>query len=182
MTIQELLAELRKLGVRPAQVIGEMGWKVEDIAKEAGAKLEDLAPVLAGEQWTALQEAQRTVGEMAEALGLQKDTKPADLVAAAKAAREAQVKAAQAERDQLIDKVIGEMVVAEAARPIVKRMLHVPDDADEAKVKKAVGELLQQDDVKQALASAFRQDVFRPTETERKDNGPSGLRPKRVAI
>ena len=181
MNLKELLAKLRELGVRPSQVVGEMGWKVEEIAKELGVKLEDLAKAIAGEQWSALQEQVQLVGEMAKLLGLAEGAKPADVLTAVKAARETQLKAATADRDKLVDKVIGEMVVAEAARPIVRRMIQVPDGADEAKLKQVVGELLQQDDVKKALAGVFHQDVIRTQDPGRGDP-PAGLRARRVAI
>lgn len=181
LNLKELLAKLRELGVRPSQVVGEMGWRVEEIAKELGVKLEDLAKALAGEQWTALQENVQVIGEMAKLFGLAEGAKPADVLTAAKAARETQLKAATADRDKLVDKVIGEMVVAEAARPIVRRMIQVPDGADEAKLKQVVGELLQQDDVKKALAGVFHQDVIRTQDPGRGDP-PAGLRTRRVAI
>ena len=181
VNLKELLAKLRELGVRPGQLVGEMGWKVEDIAKELGVKLEDLAKALAGEQWNALQEQVQIVGEMAKLFGLAEGAKAADVLTAVKAAREVQLKAATADRDKLVDKVIGEMVVAEAARPIVRRMIQVPDGADEAKIKQLVGELLQLDDVKKALAGVFHQDVIRTQNATRTDQ-PAGLRVRRVSI
>lgn len=123
MTLTELLAELRKLGVKPAQVIGEMGWDVKILAKELGWKLDEVAGEISAERWNALQEAVKVVGEMAEVFGLGKDSKLVDLVTMVKAARESQLKAATAGHDRLVDKVIGETVQAEAARPLIKRML-----------------------------------------------------------
>jgi hypothetical protein len=117
---------------------------------------------------------------MAQVFGLGQDAKLADLVSAVKAAREVQQKAALAEHDKLVDKVIGEMVVAEAARPLVKRMLHVKQGATEEEIKKAVGEMLEAEDVKKALAGVFKDIVITP-KTGRQDNN-SGLRVKRVAI
>lgn len=155
MTLQELLAELRKLGVKPNQVVGEMGWKPADILTDLGIKFEDLAAQIGGDAWKSATEAQAAIGEMATVLGLAQGAKSADVVAAVKTARQAQIAAAEAARTAMVDKVVGEMVVAEAARPLVKRLLQVPADADEAKVKQLVGELLEQPDVKAALASLF---------------------------
>jgi len=181
VTLQELLAELKKQGASPAQVVGEMGWKPKDVLTTLGLKFEELAGEIGGEAWAGTKARADAVGEIATALGLAKDVKPADIVAAAKAAREAQIKVARAERDALIDRVIGEMVVAEAARSIVKRMLQLPEQVDEAAVKKAVGELVAQEDVKAAMASVFKQDVVRPVDAGR-DGAQSGLIVRRVAI
>ncbi|HHY95487.1 MAG TPA: hypothetical protein GX513_10845, partial [Firmicutes bacterium] len=148
VTLAELIAKLKELGVNAKQLVGEMGWKFEDLAGEIG-----------GEVWSGLKARADAVGEIAAALGLAKDVKPADVMAAAKAAREAQVKAEAAERDKLVDKVIGEMVVAESARPLVKRMFQVPEKADEAGIRKALGEMLEAADVKAALAAAFKEPV-----------------------
>lgn len=157
-TLKEILAELKEAmqanGTTFATVAGEMGWQFQEVAQTIG-----------GEQYAQLQAAQQAVGEMAELFGLSKDAKPADVVAAVKAARDAQIAAAKAQREQLIDKVIGEMVVAEAARPLVKRLLNVPEDADEAAIKKAVGEMLEQPEIKQVVGSLFNQTVFRPVST-----------------
>jgi hypothetical protein len=170
MTLAEILAELKKLGVSAKQLFGEMGWKFEDVAGEIG-----------GDIWNSAQLATKTIGEMAELFGLGKDAKLTDLVDAVKTAREAQVKAVAAEQEKLIDKVIGEMVVAEAARPLVKRMLQVPGDADEAAVKKAVGEMLGQEDVKKALAGVFKDTPITP-KTGREESNTGNIRIKRVAI
>lgn len=180
MTLQELLAELRKLGVKPSQIIGEMGWDVKTLARELGWKLDDVAGEINAERWNQLQEMVKAVGEMAQVFGLGQDAKLADLVNAVKAAREVQQKAALAEHDKLVDKVIGEMVVAEAARPLVKRMLQVKQGATEEEIKKAVGEMLEDEEVKKALAGVFKDIAISP-KAGRKDNN-SGLRVKRVAI
>jgi len=154
-TLKEILAELKETmqanGTTFAAVAGEMGWQFQDVAQTIG-----------GEQFAQLQAAQQAVGEMAELFGLAKDAKPADVVAAVKTAREAQVAAAKAQRDQIIDKVIGEMVAAEAVRSLVKRLLNVPENADEAAIKKAVGEMLEQPEIKQVVSGMYSQTVFRP--------------------
>ena len=181
MTLTELLAELRKLGVKPAQVIGEMGWDVKILAKELGWKLDEVAGEISAERWNALQEAVKVVGEMAEVFGLGKDSKLVDLVTMVKAARESQLKAATAGHDRLVDKVIGETVQAEAARPLIKRMLQVDQGADEAAIKKAVGEMLEQEDIKKALSGIFKDAPIVPKADDRGKPG-SGTVVKRVAI
>lgn len=170
VTLTELIAKLKELGVNARQLVGEMGWKFEDLAAEIG-----------GDVWAGLKARAEAVGEVAVALGLAKDAKPADVVAAARAAREAQVKAEAAEREKLVDRVIGEMVLAEAARPLVKRMFQVPEKADEAGIRKALGEMLEAADVKAALAAAFKEPVIAPVNPKRED-GQGALRTRRVPI
>ncbi|AEE95294.1 hypothetical protein Mahau_0071 [Mahella australiensis 50-1 BON] len=150
MTLQETLAKLKELGVTPGQIAGEMGWSLDSMANEVDSVA-----------WESLQAATKAIGEIAAMFNL-KDAKTDDLIKAVKEAREVQDQMVKARREAIIDKVIGEMVTVEAARPLVKRMLNVPDDADEETVKKAVGEMLTQDDIKQAMTGIFKQDVIRP--------------------
>ena len=171
MNLKELLAKLKELGVNVKQVIGEMGWSFEDLAKEVG-----------GEAWAGVQASVKALGEMATVFGLKADAKPEEVLAAAKAAREAQGKLATAQHDQLVDKVVGEMVAAETVRPLVKRMLRVAADADEAAVKKAVGEMLQSEDVKKALSSVFKDTPIAPVDSTRTNQNDTGLRVRRAAI
>ncbi|MEX0975045.1 MAG: hypothetical protein WD024_06855 [Bacillota bacterium] len=171
MNLKELLAKLKELGAGAKQVCGEMGWDFAALAKELG-----------GEAFTGLEVAAKAVGEIADVFGI-KDAKPADLVARVKVAHEAETKLATADHDKLVDKVVGEMVVAEVARPIVKRMLQVPGNADEAAIKKAVGEMLGQEDVKKALAGVFKDTLIAPKDPTRDGNkGDTGLRVRRAAI
>ncbi|MBT9132002.1 MAG: hypothetical protein DDT33_00510 [Firmicutes bacterium] len=162
VTLAELLGELRKLGAKPAQVVGEMGWDVKTLAKEMGWELDKIAGEVNAERWNQLLEAVKAVGEMAGEFGLTKEAKLSELVTMVKAAREAQLKAATAEHDKLIDKVIGEMVQAEAVRPLIKRMLQIDAAADELTIKKVVGEMLAQGDIKKALAEVFKADTIAP--------------------
>lgn len=212
MTLAELLAELRKLGVKPAQVIGEMGWNdIKLLAKDLGWKLEDVAGEMDEKRWVALQAAVQAVGEMSQvfglgkeakldelvgkvkggvqfvgemavALGLNKDAKHEDILVAGKTARETQMQASKAQHTVLVDRVIGEMVTAEKARPLVKRMLQVTEGASEADIKTAVGEMLKQDDVKEALAGVFKEPVVTPKGPDDKTKTGSGLRTDRVHI
>lgn len=170
MTLAELIAKLKEFKIGPKQLAGELGWKLDEVAGEIDDK-----------RWSQIQAGLKALGEIAGLFGLGTDAKLEDLVGAVKAAREAQVQAAKADRDKLVDKVIGEMVVAEAARPLVKRMLQVPDGADEAAIRKAVGEMLESEDVKKALQSVFKDTPITP-KTPEADRQPTGVRVKRVAI
>lgn len=167
VTVQGLLAEMRKLGVKPSQVVGEMGWDVKALAKDLGWKLDDVAGEIGAERWGQLVEAVKVVGEIADLHGLGKESKLADLLAAVKTAREAQKKVTIAEHTKLVDKVVSEMVQAEVARPLVKRMLQVDAAADEAAIKKVVGELLENKDIKDALAGVFKEFPLAPKKDDR---------------
>ena len=183
MTLAEILAELRKLGVKPGQVVGEMGWDVKTLAKELGWEFDKVAGEISNERWTQLQEAVKVVGECAQVFGLGKDAKLTDLVGAVKLAKEAQTKAATAEHDKLVEKVIGEMVQAEAVRPLVKRMLQADPASDEPALKKAVGELMQAEDVKKALAEVFKDQAIAPKDGQRPTGGTGTSNTiKRVSI
>jgi len=172
MTLEEVLAELRKLGAKPAQVAGEMGWELDELIAELDPK-----------QHQVIGEMKTAVKELADVFGLGPDRPVKELVEAVKGARQAQVEAARARQVQLIEKVVGEMVVHEPARPLIKRLLSVPDGADEPAVKKAVGELVQQEDVRQLLSAAFKDTPITPVQTDqKKESKPAGLRPRRVAI
>lgn len=174
MNVNELLAQLKealaKKHTTVAAIVGEIGLSFEDIAREVG-----------GDQYRALEERAKVVGEMAEVFGLPREAKPEEVLAAAKAAREAQLEVVNAQREAIIDKVVGEMVTAEAARPLIKRMLRVPDNADEEQIRKLVGEMLEQEDVKQALAGLFRETTIRPQNTAH-TNAVSGASVARVRI
>ena len=171
VTLQELLMQLKALGAQPKAIAGEMGWTFEQLAQ-------DVAP----DVWAKLQAATKAVGEMALVFGLSAEAKLEDLVSAAKAAKQAKDDAAKAQHGQVIDKVIGEMVVAEAARPLVKRMLQVPDNADEAAVTKAVGEMLVAEDVKKALAGVFKETPITPKAGREADSNTNGLVMHRARI
>lgn len=213
MSITELLAELRKVGVKPGQVIGEMGWDVKTLAKELGWELDKVAGEISAEGWSKLQATMKAMGEMAESFGLgkdvelgslvkavkearevqekvsgelagifglAKDAKLADVITAAKTAREAQQKMSQDEHNKLVDKVVGEMVT-EGARPIVKMLLQVKQGATEDEVKKAVGEMLEREDVKKSFSLMYKDPVIAP-KVGRQENNSGGLRIKRVTI
>ena len=157
MTLQEILNALKGMAVTPKQVIGEMGWSLDAVAKDAD-----------NDAWDKMQAAAKAVGEMETLFGVSNID---DLNKAVKAARDMQLAAAKTQRDSMIDKAIGEMVTVEAARPIIKRLLNVPDDAKEEDVKKAIGEMLAQDDIKQAMEGVFKQDIINPVTGKQANNG-----------
>ena len=183
MGIKELLATLREMGVQPSVVIGEMGWSPAEVVKATGASLADVAKAVAADQWAALEAAQKAIGEMAALFGLPEDATVEQVMAAVKAAQKAQAEAAKTAHEATLDRVIGEMVTAEAARPLVRRLVAptVQVGASEDDIRKAVGEVMQQDDVRQALVGLFREPVIAPPQAGTKAD-TSGLIARRVSI
>lgn len=183
MGIKELLAKLREMGAQPSVVIGEMGWSPAEVVKATGASLADVAKAVAADQWAALEAAQKAIGEMANLFGLPEGATVEQVLDAVKAAHKAQADAAKAAHDATLDKVVGEMVTAEAARPLVRRLVAptVEVGAGEDAIRKAVGEVLQQEDVRQALAGLFREPVIAPPQAGTKAD-TSGLIARRVSI
>lgn len=176
MDLKELFAalkeQLEKKNTTALAVASEMGWTFEDIAREIG-----------GQAFENLQAKAQVVGEIAQLFGLSSDAKTDDVMAAVRVAAEIAKETARAKREQLINKVIGEMVVAEAARPLVKLMLNVPEDADEAKIRELVAEMLEQDDIKQVFAGLFRETMIRPQNGSKNEGeAGAGVSVRRVRI
>lgn len=174
MNVQELIAKLKEQlqmkNTTMQAIVGEMGWQFQDLAREIG-----------GETYTALQARSNLVGEMAQLLGLDAKASTEEVLKAVKSAREAQINSLKVQQDATIDKVIGEMVVAEQARPLIKRLLNAPENATEDDIKKAVGEMLQQEDVKTLIGGVFKQDVIHP-KTPGAQGQTGGLRTRKVSI
>jgi len=182
MTLAEIFGELRKLGIKPAQILGEMGWDAKTVAKEMNWEFEKIASEIGSEQWKSAEEAQEVLGEVREALKLNKESKNADILAAVKTAHEAQSKLLTAEHDRLVDKVIGEMVSTELARPLVKRMLKIDAAADETAIKAAVGEMLKDETLKKALGEIFKDTSITPKSAERGITHSGNYTTKKVSI
>ncbi len=169
MSLEQLLAELKKLGVTPKVILGEMKVGLDQVAAELDAA-----------RWNALLASQKALGEICAVVGLAEGATAEAILARVKQAREVEQKQATADHDRLVDKVIGEQVVAEAVRPLVKRMLKVAANADEAAIKTAVGEVLASEDVRKSLAAVFRDIPITPKGGDEGKGG--GLRVRRVAI
>jgi hypothetical protein len=177
MDLSEWLAKGRELNVTPEQAIGELKWGPDDVTKAIKVEVRS-------EEDEAISKA---FGEMAEKLGLdEKERTPEKVAARLDELKKLEDDKNTDEHDKIVDKVIGEMVALEKGRPVVKRMLKVADSASEADVKKAVGELLEADDVKSSLKALGMQIPIDPHNGggNRDDKGslPSGFRRRRVSI
>jgi len=188
--LNDLLAEIRKLGATPATVLGEMGWKPAEVFGALAPTL-PVAEVKLGERTLAdLQASDKLAGEMAAALGLAAGAKPEEILAAVKNARKAETDAARAARDALVDKVIAGEIKAEKTRALVKELVLAHPDAasaDEAGLKRIVGEIRERPSVKAAFGELF---VEQPVRTQNGDRpgeaglatAPAGLRVVRMSI
>lgn len=126
-----------------AAICGEMNWDFKAVAS-----------ALAADQLANMDKTAQFVGEMAGVFGMDQSADPAAILAMAKEGKKALDANAGKARTDLITKVVGEMVVAEAARPLVTNLVDskIAQNATEDDVKKIVGEMVAQDFVKGAIA------------------------------
>lgn len=187
LTVDQLFAEARKMGVKPEQAIGEMGWTPEQVIKGLDGGFDVIAKTADAAKYAEFEKAVATVGEMAEVLGLGKDAKVEDIVGRAKEAKTAYDAANADSHDKTVEKIVGEMVVNEDVQPIVKDVLKVEKGTPEADIRKAVGEIMEKDWVKDMLAGS-RTNRTRVTGTTDNSKGgekgkqPEGLRPRSVRL
>jgi hypothetical protein len=171
MTLEELLAEARKLNVQPGQIIGEMSWKQEDVLKALEIELQP------GE------DAIKVVGELATVFGTDKSE---EIVAQAKAGKDALDAQATEGHTKLVNKVIEAKVAGEMAQELVRDMIRVDATASEADIEKAVGECLDKPHVKAALKQAKGEIRVGGSSDNSNSNGntgsPVGLAPRKVRI
>jgi hypothetical protein len=136
--LKEMLASKE---VTVGQIVGEMGWEAQEVAKEIDAK------------W--LQEvtsAVETLGKVKEVLGV---TGEMDVLQEAAEARKALDEKAAAEREKLIDEVLKEKVVGEMAQALAKKMLQVPEVANKEQIAGEIDKLLADETVKMAISKFY---------------------------
>jgi hypothetical protein len=182
VTLAELIAKLKELGITPGKLAAEMGWTFDQVAGEMG-----------GEAHATLHKRADAYTTLAEKLGVD-PAKPESVVAAAeKIAADAAAGRTRAHAE-LVAKVVGEKVKNEKARGLITRLVKLEEGADEATVAKAVDTLLEEEDVK-ALAGEMSAPSARPGPTARggtsgeashvtigADKIPAGLVPTGVAL
>jgi hypothetical protein len=145
MSWKEIVAQLKQMlaskEVTLGQVVGEMGWKAQDVAGEIDAK------------W--LQEvtsAMETLGKVKEAMGV---TGEMDMLQVATEARKALDEKTAVEREKLIDEVLKEKVVGEMAQALVKKMLQVPEGATKEQIAGEIDKLLEDETIKTAISKFY---------------------------
>ena len=170
MSWKEHVAKLKEMlaskEVTVGQVVGEMGWKAQDIAGEIDA------------EWLKeVTGAVETLGKAKEALGV---TGEMDVLQVATEARKALDEKAVAEREKLIDEVLKEKVVGEMAQALVKKILQVPEGATKEQIAGEIDKLLKDETIKAAISKFY---VDKPPIIGGSDNKETTtLRVKRQAI
>ena len=173
MNWKELVSQLKQMlaskEVTLGQVVGEMGWKPEEIAGEIDSK------------W--LQEvtsAVETLGKVKEVLGV---TGEMDVVQVAQDAKKTLDESIKAAREKLIEETIKEKVAGEMAQALVKKMLQLPEGELTKEVITGEIDKLLADEVVKNTISKFHIDKP-PFINNTGDNGgtSSALRVKRQVI
>jgi len=145
MTWKELVAKLKEMlaskEVTLGQVVGEMGWKAQDVAGEIDA---DWLKEVTG--------AVETLGKVKEALGVSGEM---DVVKVATDAKKALDEKAKADREKVIDDVLKEKVAGEMAQALVKKMLVVPENATKEQIAGEIDKLLEDETVKAAVGKFY---------------------------
>lgn len=182
MDLNEVVGELRRLGADPKVVLEGMGWGRRQVLDALGAPWHEVAGELGGEDFAGLQAEAALAGEVRTVLGLEADASADVVQGAVAAAREAQVAGEARSWDELLDRVIGEMVPGEAGRPVVRELVaaRVAMGSDEEMVRSAVGEIAGKDSMKGLFGGGMA--VLRPAAGEAAAAGGGNLRPVRRAI
>ncbi len=163
MSWKEIVAQLKQMlaskEVTLGQVVGEMGWKAQDIAGEIDA------------EWLKeVTGAVETLGKAKEALGV---TGEMDVLQVATEARKTLDEKAAAEREKLIDEVLKEKVAGEMAQALVKKMLQVPEGATKEQVAGEINKLLEDEAVKATISKLYvdKPPIIGESSALRKGNG-----------
>ncbi|MGE5552836.1 MAG: hypothetical protein ACM3XZ_02795 [Betaproteobacteria bacterium] len=170
MSWKEIVAQLKAMlasgEVTRAQLVGEMGWKAQEVLGEIDA---DFAKQATG--------AIETLSKVRQALGI---TGEMDVVKAAEDAAKAATELRKADHEKLVGDVLKEKVSGEMAQALVRRMLRVPEGATKEQIAGEIDKLLADEAVKNTLSKLH---VDQPAPKGNTPGGePGGLRTKRVAI
>jgi hypothetical protein len=182
MDLNEVMGELRRLGAQPKAVLEGMGWGRTQVLEALASPWDEVAGELGGEAFAGLRAEAALAGEIREVLGLPGDASAEVVRAAVTAAREAQAAGEARNWEELLDRVIGEMVPGEAVRPVVRDLVvaRLAPGASEEVVRAAVGEIARKDYVRGLFGGMA---VLRPAAGEAAGvAGGGNLRPVRRAI
>ena len=167
--VEKLKEMLASKEVTVGQIVGEMGWEAQEVAKEIDIK------------W--LQEvtsAVETLGKVKEVLGV---TGEMDVVKVAQDAKKILDESIKAAKEKLIEETIKEKVAGEMAQALVKKMLQLPEGELTKEVIAGEIDKLLADEVVKNTISKFHIDKP-PVINNASDNGgtSSALRVKRQTI
>lgn len=140
MTWKELIAKIKAMlasgDVTLGQVVGEMGLDAELLAGEMAELKEAL-------------EAVEILGKVKEALGISGEM---DVLTVAEEAKKALDESVEAGHEKLIDEVVSEKVAGEMAQALVKKVLHVPEEATKDQIAGEIDKLLGDETIKEAIS------------------------------
>lgn len=174
MSWKELVAQLKTMlatgEVTRAQVVGEMGWKGQeiigeidaDLLKEVGATRDTLGKVkealkVSGEMDVtkvaseAVKDAE-TLKKVREVLGVSGEM---DVVKVAEEAAKAVAEGRKAKHDVLVNEVLKEKVTGEMAQGLIRKMLQVPEDATKEQISGEIDKLLADEVVKAVISKSY---------------------------
>ena len=126
--------------------------------KEAGITIGEMIDAIGGEEY---KNKLKIIGEIETLWG---DTGES-LLNKLKQGKEVIDRAEQEERNKVIDEVLSEMVVYEALRPLVKKMINA-NSKDKEEIKKVVGEIMESDEMKIIIDSFLKDKGVRSIKTE----------------
>lgn len=170
MNWRELIAQLKQMltnkDVTLNQVVGEMGFTTQELAGE----MKEIKEAL---------EAKETLGKVKEALGVSGEM---DIIKVAGETKKALDEKTKAEHEKLIDEVIKDKIAGEMAQGLIKKMLHVADNATKEQIAGEIDALLKDETLKDAFSKLY---IDKPAGAGagNGDPKPNGLlRTKKVAI
>ena len=126
--------------------------------KEAGITIGEMIDAIGGEEY---KNKLKIIGEIETLWGDAGES----LLNKLKQAKEVIDRAEQEERNKVIDEVLSEMVVYEALRPLVKKMINA-NSKDKEEIKKVVGEIMESDEMKIIIDSFLKDKGVRSIKTE----------------
>lgn len=150
MNFAEIMQKLRDVGAGPAKVIEAMGWEPTQVLGEMSIDYATAAPIIDKAAFEKGEQASKVVGEIAKLAGVEDFEKLPETV---KAWKEGADNVAKETFEKRRDKVVGELVANEKGQKLVTRLMRIEETASDDDIKKAVGELLEDDFVKEQLAA-----------------------------
>jgi len=199
MSWRELVSQLKTLlatgEVTRAQIVGELGWKAQDVAgeidpgwmKQVNGTSEVLGKVREALKATgevdvvqvATQAAKdrETLAKVRQMLGA---TGEMDVVKVAEEAAQAVKEAKKTAFEAMVNEVVSQKVTGEMAQALVKRMLNLPETATKEQVAGEIDKILADPTVKEAIGRFYIDKP--PVVGNTNQQQPIGLRVKRQAI
>lgn len=174
MSWKEVVSKLKEMlatkEVTIGQVVGEMGWKAEDIAGEIDA------------EWLKkVTGAVETLDKVKETLGVSGEM---DVLEVAKAAKTALDEKSKADFEKVIDEAVKEKVTGEMAQALVKKMLQVQQGATKEQIAGEIDKLLADETIKSAIGRLYTDQppIIGGLSNNSKNSETTTLRVKRQAI